>query len=77
MKTESDTEKNPTWFLLYDGTSPDGRGHPKYIGRTTDLEKALKHFQKCAHSPNSIGEVKIINDKHERTVLFASDFKRP
>ena len=28
-----------TWYLLYDGSSPDGRGFAKYITRTIDKER--------------------------------------
>lgn len=55
----------PTWYLLYGGTSEDGRGHPRYCGRTTDMSKAAKHFAECESNPYSIGEVRIITETQE------------
>ena len=52
-----------TWFLLEDGSSPDGRGRGKYVGRTTDKQKALKHFMKVRKSPYSTGRVLVVTDK--------------
>ena len=50
------------WFLLFDGSSEDGRGEPKYCGRTSHKEVAKKHFQKVDSSPYSTGKVMIAND---------------
>lgn len=51
-----------TWFLLFDGSSPDGRGFPEYVGRTTDAKAAKKHFTKCHKNPYSTGSVFIVTD---------------
>ena len=32
------------WYLLFDGTSTDGRGQPKYVGRTLSKKNAKKAF---------------------------------
>lgn len=56
------TADNPTWYLLFDGTSVDGRGEGRYIGRTTDPEKAKRHYQKCSENPYSVGHVAIVTD---------------
>lgn len=55
---------NQPWFVLYDGTSTDGRGQPKYSGRTLDVNQALKHLEKCAANPYSIGKVKVFTEKN-------------
>lgn len=56
------------WYLLYDSTSQDGWGHPKYVSRTLDKKVALKHFDNCKKNPYSIGKVVIITDATERVV---------
>ena len=52
------------WYLLFDGSSPDGSGWPDYIGRTTDKEVAKEHFWKTHYSnnPYSTGKVDIVDD---------------
>lgn len=56
-------EHHKTWFLLYGGTSCDGRGQPTYVGRTTCPKKALKHQQMLEKgSPYSLGHVEAITD---------------
>lgn len=59
-----------TWYLLYGGTSTDGRGDPKFKGRTTDSKEALKFFKETRKSPYDIGRVIIIT---ETTKKVASD----
>lgn len=56
------------WYLLYDGESQDGWGHPKYLTRTLEKKVALKHFDKCKRNPYSIGKVKVITDTSEHVV---------
>lgn len=51
-----------TWFLLYDGSSEDGMGTGNYVGRTTDKQAAMAHYQKCASNPYSTGYVLIVKD---------------
>lgn len=62
------------WYLLFDGSSPDGRGEPKYVGRTTHKEEAKKHFNKVESSPYSTGKVMIANDFAYRRAT-PTDFK--
>lgn len=50
------------WYLLFDGSSPDGRGEPDYVGRTSHKESAKKHYKKVSKSPYSTGKVMIAND---------------
>jgi hypothetical protein len=56
---------NP-WFLLFDGSSPDGRGDPDYIGRTTDKAKAKAHAKKCSENPYCTGYVVVCTDTQYR-----------
>ena len=51
------------WFLLYDGTSVDGRGNPHYAGRTLDVKVAKDHLRKCMRDPYSIGNVRVVTDE--------------
>lgn len=51
-----------TWFLLFDGSSPDGRGEGKYVGRTTDVKHATWHFRKVNGNPYSTGYVMIVTE---------------
>jgi hypothetical protein len=51
-----------TWFLLFDGTSPDGRGQPHFVGRTTDKDRACRHYNRCKKDPYSTGDVRIATD---------------
>ena len=52
-----------TWFLLFDGSSADGCGPAKYLGRTTDKSEALEHYKKCEANPYSTGYVTIVTDE--------------
>lgn len=54
---------NDAWFLLFDGNSPDGRGQPKYVGRTTDEKTAAEHYAKVSSNPYSTGEVVVVTDE--------------
>lgn len=51
-----------TVYLLFDGTSVDGRGEPEYAGKTTHIKIAKAHFEKCRKNPYSIGRVMVAND---------------
>lgn len=62
------------WYLLFDGSSPDGRGEPKYVGRTTHKALAKKHFKKIDSNPYSTGKVLIANDFSLKTATKA-DFE--
>ena len=66
---------NPTWYLLYGGTSIDGRGMGDYIGRTTDKTEAVRHFRKAADSPYSIGHVLVVTDQRTFRLFRESDLK--
>ena len=54
-----------TWFLLFAGSSPDGCGRPAFVGRTTIIAIAWKHYDNCRKDPYSTGYVQIITaDKY-------------
>lgn len=50
------------WYILFGGTSEDGRGRGTYIGRTTDKTVAKKHYEHCRKDPYSTGRVVIYTD---------------
>lgn len=52
-----------TWYLLYSGSSDDGRGESEYVGRTRNASDAAKHFRKSIKNPYSIGYVAVITDE--------------
>ncbi len=54
--------EDKVWFLLYDGTSVDGTGPGEYVGRTTDVNVAKKHWKKTTESPYCTGKVVIVTD---------------
>lgn len=66
-----------TWFLLFGGSSVDGRLNGShcgpYEGRTTDRVVAQKHYREMRRNPYSIGEVRIITDDSVR-VATDEDF---
>ena len=65
-----------TWYLLFDGNSPDGRGEPEFISRTTNKYLARKHYEECSNNPYSIGEVWYVTDKEHNTISFDTDWSR-
>ena len=62
------------WFLLYDGSSADGRGPGRYYGRTTSAKKAKQHFEEVYNDPYSTGYVMIISDKKEERAGWLTDW---
>lgn len=64
-----------TWYLLYDGSSADGRGTPRYIGRTLDIGVAMDHYEKCESSPYCTGKVIIITDTKEEMASWKTNWK--
>ena len=57
------------WFLLYDGSSVDGRGSPDYFGRTKDRKLAMEWLKERETNPYSIARVMIITDTEERYIF--------
>lgn len=64
------------WFLLFDGSSPDGLGTPKYKGRTGDPLTAMEHLSKVANDGYSTGEVRAYNHNEEQYYRTISDMSR-
>ena len=58
-----------TWYLLFDGQSPDGLGHADYVGRTLDREKAQTHADECEEDPHCTGYVIIVTDRQHARVF--------
>jgi hypothetical protein len=66
---------NETWFLLYGGTSADGRGFPKFQGRTTDPQLAFNHYTSCQKDTYSCGKVVIVTDSSEEQATPWTDWE--
>lgn len=64
---ESSSEEN--WYILYGGTSADGLGPSKFIGRTTDRDIAMEHYLAIRNDPYSTGKVVIITNDREITMV--------
>jgi hypothetical protein len=75
MKDNKEKMMFENWYLLYDGQSTDGRGHAKYLTRTTDKQIAEMHYRKIIKNPYSNGYVVILTDKTEKIVSSLNDFK--
>ena len=65
-----------TWFLLFDGSSVDGRGFPRYIGRTIDKYAARLHYDNVKNNPYSIGKVEIITDNSHTVATSKTDWEK-
>jgi hypothetical protein len=65
----------PTWYILYDGESVDGRGNPKFVKRTTDKQEAIEHLEYCKKNPYSCGKVVAFTDTKEIVVYFDYDWR--
>ena len=63
-----------TLYLLFDGTSEDGRGDGTYCGRTTDKSVARKHYDECESNPYSVGKVIAVTDTTHEEVSFWYDW---
>jgi len=61
---------NETWYLLFAGTTADGMGGGNYCGRTTDKERARKHWEECKSNPYSVGKVIAVTDTKHRRIVF-------
>ena len=65
-----------TWYVLYDGSSNDGRGEPSFMKRTTSKSEAYKHYLGCQKNPYSNGKARIITDEFELIANFQTDFNQ-
>jgi len=63
------------WYLLFGGSSVDGRGEGKYQGRTLSKKEAIDHFQQCNSDPYSIGYVLIVKSDICRRAIYLEDFE--
>lgn len=56
--------KGAPWFLLYGGTSEDGRGTPQYMGRTKHPSHALTFYRANIKpaGPYSCGKITAVFD---------------
>ena len=53
------------WYLLYGGSSADGRGDAVYKGRTIEKSEALAFYVKhIKDNPYSTGKVQIITNQY-------------
>ena len=64
-----------TWFLLFDGSSPDGRGFSHYVGRTQDKKVARQHFDRCESSPYCTGGVRFATDSNYGVIDAVTDWE--
>lgn len=58
-----ETKSTRRQTLPIGGSSADGRGDGKYIGRTTDPVVAKAHAKKCEKNPYSTGYVLRVDDE--------------
>jgi hypothetical protein len=65
----------PTWYILYDGSSVDGRGNSDFYKRTTDKQEAIEHWEKCRNDPYFTGKVVAYTDTKEISVYFDYDWE--
>tara|TARA_R110000764_G_scaffold237197_1_gene333160 strand:+ start:304 stop:507 length:204 start_codon:yes stop_codon:yes gene_type:complete len=49
-------------YLLFEGTSEDGRGFPAFQKRTTSAQEAKAHYEKCDGNVYSNGKVMILKE---------------
>jgi hypothetical protein len=61
------------WYLLFDDMSEDGKGSPKYIGRTLLKQEAIRHLRKVKANPYSIGNVMIVTPDRMFSAMNESD----
>ena len=52
----------PTWYLVFAGSSCDGRGEPDFNTRTTDRLEAIALYRKLVCSPYDFGHVIEVTD---------------
>lgn len=52
----------PTWYLLFEGTSVDGRGQASYKCRTDVLAIAEAHKRRISKNPYNTGYVVVVTD---------------
>jgi hypothetical protein len=65
----------PIWYILYDGESVDGMGHPKFYKRTIDKQEAKEHWKKCKSNPYSTGKVVAYTDTKQIRIITEYDWE--
>ena len=65
-----------TWYILYGGTSVDGRGDEVFVERTTNYKKAKKHLKRNAKNPYFLGSVDVITDEYKEKVFSVDELKK-
>lgn len=68
-----------TIYVLYGGSSVDGRGYADYHGFTEDIREAVD-FARKENSPYSIGYVERLSNypyKEKRRLMFSQLLKEP
>ena len=72
-----DDNKIPPIFLLYGGTSEDGRGIGEYRGRTVSVEKAKAFYMREIHNNSySTGKVVALVKDEMRAIYNPKDFDK-
>lgn len=56
-------------FILYDGTSVDGRGTGNFLKATESKEEALVHYKNIKLDPYSIGKVQVLTEDIFNNIL--------
>lgn len=65
MPEQQENSSKENWYILYGGSSADGLGPCRYVGRTTDQEIAMEHYLTVRSDPRSTGKVVIITEDKE------------
>ena len=63
-----------TLYLIYSGTSADGRGNAPLVKRTEDKKIAKKYYDKISKNPYNCGKVIRIKGNTE-TYMMSSDWE--
>lgn len=58
-----DDKVTPDWFVIMDGSSPDGRGDSRFVCRTTDAGLVRAFLKKNQDNPYWTGFVLVIRDR--------------
>ncbi len=61
------------WFILYEGSSVDGRGHPNYFKRTLLVDEASEFLRLNEKDPYSISKVDVVTLTAHRSFYREND----
>lgn len=76
MGVKESSSEEQTWFILYGGTSVDGRGHEAFVERTTNSKVAKRHLKRNEKNPYFVGSVDVITDEAKRKVFSVDELKK-